>query len=180
MYRRRLIKSVSNIIITTMIGFGLGFGWGVTTAPQPEPEIVEVIKEVEVVKEVKVEVPKVEEKPADKYSQADKHLLAKVMLAEAEDQSEYGQRLVVSSILNRVDSEKYPNTISEVVHQPYQFSVMHNGRINHVTVTDKALQLVEEELNNRSNNKVIYFRMNHYSKYGTPMFREQDHYFSGF
>lgn len=114
------------------------------------------------------------------FSYDEKHLIAKVCLAEAEDQTELGKRLVISTILNRIDSEVYADNVYDVVYQPYQFEVMSNGRIDKVTVTDEVIQLVEEEIVDRTNEDVIYFRMDYYSEYGTPLFVEDDHYFSGF
>ena len=113
------------------------------------------------------------------YSEEDIELLALVMLAEAEGEDEYGRRLVVSTILNRVDSEKFPNTIYEVVYQEGQFSSMFNGRADRVVVTDEAREQVQKELESRSNYDVLYFRMYHYHSFGTPLFVHGCHYFSG-
>ena len=108
-------------------------------------------------------------------------LLALVMLAEAEGESELGQRLVIDVILNRVDGKKHPNTIYDVIFQKGQFTSMWNGRSNRVTVTDEARQLVVEEIKNRTNYDVIYFKMYGYFKnFGTPLFQEGCHYFSGY
>ena len=137
----------------------------------PEEPIVETVAEEPVVEEVVEELP---------YTDDEIYLMAKVCLAEAEDQTELGKKLVISTILNRVDSSKYANNVYDVVHQPWQFEVMHNGRIDRVTVTDDILELVKSEIRERTNHDVIYFRMDHYSEYGTPLFVEDDHYFSGF
>lgn len=108
-------------------------------------------------------------------------LLALVMLAEAEGESELGQRLVIDVILNRVDSERHPNTIYDVIFQKGQFTSMWNGRSDRVTVTDESRQLVVEEIKNRTNYDVVYFKMYGYFKsFGTPLFQEGCHYFSGY
>ena len=114
------------------------------------------------------------------FSEDEIYLMAKVCLAEAEDQTEYGKRLVVSTILNRLDSGIYGDTIYDVVYAPYQFEVMMNGRIDRVEPDEYTLDLVRQETISRSNYDVIYFRMDYYSEYGTPLFVEDDHYFSGF
>ena len=41
-------------------------------------------------------------------------LLALCAMAEAEGECEHGQRLVIDSVLNRVDDPHFPDTISEV------------------------------------------------------------------
>ena len=72
-------------------------------------------------------------------------------MAEAEGESEYGKRLVIDTVLNRVDSEHYPDTVFEVIYQPSQFSSMWNGRVDRCCVTDEICQLVREELQERRN-----------------------------
>lgn len=146
-----------------------------TEMPQVEETIEPVIEEVPVVEE-SVEVTST----VSAFSEDEIYLMAKVCLAEAEDQTEYGKRLVVSTILNRLDSGIYGDTIYDVVYAPYQFEVMNNGRIDRVEVDEYTLELVRQETISRSNYDVIYFRMDYYSEYGTPLFVEDDHYFSGF
>ena len=73
-------------------------------------------------------------------------LIALVTMAEAEGECEEGKRLVIDTILNRVDSEHFPNTISEVIYQPHQFSSMWNGRVDRCYVNEDICQLVKEEL----------------------------------
>lgn len=153
-----------------------------TEMPQVEETIELVIEEVPVVEEpVEIVEESVEvASTVSAFSEDEIYLMAKVCLAEAEDQTEYGKRLVVSTILNRLDSGIYGDTIYDVVYAPYQFEVMNNGRIDRVEVDEYTLELVRQETISRSNYDVIYFRMDHYSEYGTPLFVEDDHYFSGF
>lgn len=153
-----------------------------TEMPQVEETIEPVIEEVPVVEEpVEIVEESVEvTSTVSAFSEDEIYLMAKVCLAEAEDQTEYGKRLVVSTILNRLDSGIYGDTIYDVVYAPYQFEVMNNGRIDRVEVDEYTLELVRQETISRSNYDVIYFRMDHYSEYGTPLFVEDDHYFSGF
>ncbi|WP_347223914.1 cell wall hydrolase [Bacteroides congonensis] len=113
-------------------------------------------------------------------SEEDIDLIALVTMAEAEGESEYGKRLVIDTVLNRIDSEHYPDTVFEVVYQPSQFSSMWNGRVDRCCVTDEICQLVREELLERQNYEVIFFTAGGYGKYGTPMFQEGNHYFSSY
>lgn len=110
----------------------------------------------------------------------DIELIALVTMAEAEGESEYGKRLVIDTILNRMDSSHYPDTASEVIYQPNQFSSMWNGRVDKCYVMDEICLLVEEELLERKNYEVIFFTAGNYSKYGTSMFQEGNHYFSSY
>lgn len=50
------------------------------------------------------------------YSEDEIELLALVTVAEAEGESEYGKRLVIDTILNRVDAKSFPNTIRGVIY----------------------------------------------------------------
>ncbi len=111
-------------------------------------------------------------------SNEDIELMALITMAEAEGECEEGKRLVIDTILNRVDSDSFPNTVYEVVYQPSQFSSMWNGRVNRCYIDDDICQLVIEELHSRKNYDVIFFTADRYGNYGTPMFQIGNHYFS--
>lgn len=111
-------------------------------------------------------------------SDEDIELIALVTMAEAEGESELGKRLVIDTILNRVDSEHFPDTVSDVVYQPNQFSSMWNGRSDRCYVNDDICELVKEELESRENSDVVFFRTKKYSKYGEPVVQVDHHYFS--
>lgn len=133
---------------------------------ETEPEIVE-----EVTDEIVYD---------DTISDYEVDLLALVTMAEAEGESEEGQRLVIDVILNRVDSGYFPNTIYDVIYEPYQFTSMTNGRADRCYVTDELRQLVREEMENRTNYDVMFFTAGYYSDYGTPLFSVGNHYFSSY
>lgn len=54
-------------------------------------------------------------------TQAEAMELMQIASAEALNQGEDGMLLVMSVVMNRVESPDYPNTIHEVIHQPHQF-----------------------------------------------------------
>ena len=110
----------------------------------------------------------------------DVRLIALVTMAEAEGESEYGKRLVIDTILNRIDSGYFPDTAKEVIYQPSQFSSMWNGRVDKCSVEDDICELVREEIANRKNSEVIFFTAGKYGNYGVPMFREGNHYFASY
>lgn len=112
------------------------------------------------------------------FSQKDVELIALVTMAEAEGECEEGKRLVIDTILNRVDHVDFPNTVYGVVYQAKQFSSMWNGRVNKCAVNEDICRLVEEELRSRRNTDTIYFTAGEYGKYGIPMFKVGNHYFS--
>lgn len=155
---------------------------------------VEVIQEVEEIEEVVVIEEPVEEIVQEEVeaitvieetysiSEEDIRLIALVTMAEAEGESEFGKRLVIDTILNRVDSDNpyYPDTVHGVIYQKHQFEAVWNGRIDRCYVMDDIVQLVKEELQSRTNYDVMFFRTLHYSEYGIPMFQEGNHYFSSY
>lgn len=113
-----------------------------------------------------------------KVSDEDLYNLVMITLAEAEGESELGQRLVIDTVLNRVENDDFPNTITEVIFQENQFSGT-GDRWEKVTYSDAVEKIVKEELKDRTNKNVLYFRILYYGKYGEPLFKEGGHYFSG-
>lgn len=108
----------------------------------------------------------------------DAELLALIAVAEAEGEGDFGKILVMDTVLNRVDSPNFPNTIEDVIYQPYHFSSVWNGRIDRSYPTDYDISLAKKELESRTNDDVIFFQTTCYSKYGIPLFQVGNHYFS--
>lgn len=105
-------------------------------------------------------------------------LIARMAMAEAEGESEYGQRLVISTILNRVDSSRFPNTVNGVIYQSGQFSPVTNGRLDRCPVRNDFYDLVLDELESRTNSEVLFFNQGGYPSWATPVLKEGCHYFS--
>ena len=114
------------------------------------------------------------------YTDEEINLLALVTMAEAEGESEEGKRLVIDTILNRVDHWYWPDTIHDVIYQSGQFTSMWNGRSNRCYVTDEVRKLVIEEMKSRTNTDVVYFTAGGYGKYGTRLFNVGNHYFAAY
>ena len=72
---------------------------------------------------------KPQEEEENLLSYEDISLIALVTMAEAEGECEEGKRLVIDTILNRVDSEHFPNNVYDVVYQRNQFSSIWNVSI---------------------------------------------------
>lgn len=144
-----------------------------TVVPSSDTYVTEMLSQVEYTE------PPVEEE-ADILPQEDIDLIALVTMAEAEGECEEGKRLVIDTILNRMDSEHFPDTAYDVIYQKNQFSSMWNGRVDRCYVMDEIVQLVREELKDRTNYEVMFFNAGHYSAYGVPMFQVEHHYFSSY
>ena len=145
--------------------------------PKIEEMITDEVETIDIVEPI-IEAEETVDEPIISVSNEDIELLALITMAEAEGESEEGKRMVIDTILNRVDSERFDNTISEVIYAPNQFTSMRNGRVDRCYVADDIYQLVIEELTNRTNYDVLYFTAYQYGAYGTPMFQIGNHYFS--
>lgn len=79
-------------------------------------------------------------------SSEDREILMKIAMAEAEGESTEGKALVILSVLNRMKSDEFPDTVAEVVFQDRQYSPVADGRY-YTSVPDDdclaALELVE-------------------------------------
>lgn len=110
-------------------------------------------------------------------------LLANLCRAEAGNQGVLGMRYVVCCVLNRRDSEDFPDSIREVVFQKRngraEFSCTTDGGLQRWQANEESREAVRLELAERSNDKILFFRTGHYHGFGSQLFRYKDHYFSG-
>lgn len=84
-------------------------------------------------------------------------LLERVVEAEAGNQGLMGKRLVVAVIYNRVESDKFPNTIQGVLTSPHQFGPVWTGAVDKVTVSDETRSAIQLEISQRSDSEILYF-----------------------
>ena len=182
---KRIVRSLSVVVITAGI---ITFSYNETDnkavhAPRKPVTVVEAMPLYTVKKKPTIEVEPVDE-PVEEVdilmSDEDIELIALVTMAEAEGECEYGKRLVIDTILNRIDSEHFPDSASGVIYQANQFTSMWNGRVNRCTVKDDICDLVREELKSRTNSDVMFFTAGAYGNYGNPMFNVENHYFSSY
>lgn len=119
-----------------------------------------------------------EKKDEFPFTDEEVRLLAILTVAEAEDECETGKRLVIDTVLNRIDSEEFPDTVAGVIFQPGQFPSMTNGRADECETGEDVFELVYEEAEHRLDSDCIYFNSGGYCEWGKPLFRVQNHYFS--
>lgn len=111
------------------------------------------------------------------YSEEDVDLMAAVVFYEAGNQDMYGKQLVADTILNRVNSDRFPNSISEVIDQKGQF---HTARKAHKLSGNAPIECygaVISQLEVRENYEVMYFSRGYGC--GKRLFKYGDHCFSG-
>ena len=107
-------------------------------------------------------------------------LLAAVVEAEAGNQDMTGKRLVVDVVLNRVDSPLFPDTITEVLEQPGQFSTMWNGAVEEAgwhMQEDDYTAVMMEVTGVRLDYDIYYFTAGEYNASCKPAYIHGDHFF---
>lgn len=106
-------------------------------------------------------------------------LLAQLVRAEAGNQPLEGKRAVVDVVLNRVDSDLFPNTISEVIFQEGQFSCIKDGGFDKAawTVDDSDFEAVMLEISNRTDCEIMFFSSGNCAN-GVYAYSIGDHYFA--
>lgn len=92
-----------------------------------------------------IEEEDVDDKP--KYSEDEIYELAKIVMAEAEGESLKCKEYVAQTILNRVNSNKFPNTIHGVIFDGHQFSPTFDGRWEKVEPNQECYDAVNTVLN---------------------------------
>ena len=130
---------------------------------------------------VKAEIPSdvveaMQDNEQTELTEAEIDILAHLVKAEAGNQTMLGKQLVVDVVFNRMRSDKFPNTVEGVVYAPGQFSC--SGYFMNKKPSEQDYEAVYTEMEKRQNKDVIYFRTKHYGS-GTPLFKEDAHYFSG-
>ena len=83
--------------------------------------------------------------------------LYKIVMAESGNQGSYGQQLVTSVVINRMQSEKYPNTITGVITQKHQFSPVSNGTFYSAVPTQEVIDAVDTVIEEGVVTDALYF-----------------------
>lgn len=145
-----------------------------------EPVVITQIKEVEKIERVEVPTEKVVTVEVQKVvpraietelTDNEKELIARVVMSEAPYEDMIGKRLVVDTILNRVDSPAFPNTVYGVIYQDNQF--FKAARYN-----PECMDAVEQEIYERLDYDVLWFAADGYHPYGEKAYQHGGHYFS--
>lgn len=89
----------------------------------------------------------------------DMELVAQLVEAEAGNQTFEGKCLVVDVVLNRLESDDFPDTIEEIIFQERQFSVISNGAWENAAwnMQESDYAAVAYEFEHHTNKDVLYF-----------------------
>lgn len=90
-------------------------------------------------------------------NESDRDILYRIVEAEATDGTEEQKRNVASCILNRVDSDEWPNSIEGVVFQKGQFSPLSDGRYYSVKIQQSTIDAVDYILAHGAEHDCIFF-----------------------
>jgi spore germination cell wall hydrolase CwlJ-like protein len=89
--------------------------------------------------------------------------LAVAIYFESRSEPLAGQYAVAETILNRVESKRFPNTVCGVVMQPNQFSYFWDGKQELVIQDQKAWEVAQAVARNSLNKKLAYHGSCHYT-----------------
>lgn len=91
-----------------------------------------------------------EQRPHRVLDEEELEVLLRIVEAEAGCEDEDGKLLVANVVLNRVDNDSFPGTVTEVVFQREkgvtQFSPVANGRYYSVEISEETISAVERAL----------------------------------
>lgn len=91
-----------------------------------------------------------------------------------------GRIMIAETILNRVNDDRFPNTITGVLTQSGQFSTIRNGQsvTNRTTFSDQAVVLAYNEIVSGNAPNVMFFNCIGYNGLGEPYDCVGGNYFS--
>lgn len=109
-----------------------------------------------------------EKELAYQLADEDYQVLLQIVEAEAGGEDEDGKLLVANVVLNRVNSSKFPDTVSEVVfqrsHGVTQFSPVANGRFYSIQISEETVQAVQRALEGEDISQgALYFAARKYA-----------------
>ncbi len=116
-------------MLTTFLSFA-----GTMGADGSSPEVIEEVPCTAQVLDLQPEVLQPEPEPEPTYSEQDLEWLARIIHAEAKGEPFKGKVAVGAVVLNRVENDKFPKSIYQVIHHKikgkYQFQPVANGHIH--------------------------------------------------
>lgn len=95
--------------------------------------------------------------PSITLTNAEKDLLARLVEAEAVGEPYAGKVAVATVVLNRVNSELFPNSVTKVIYQAGQFTPVSNGQINKPAGSESIRAVNEAIAFHGQGNGSLYF-----------------------
>lgn len=98
-----------------------------------------------------------ETETVERFTEKEKYMLAKIAMAEAEGCSIKAKELVIRTVLSRIESDMFPNTVEEVIFQKKQFTPISDGRWNKVEPNEECWQALENVLSSSESKDILFF-----------------------
>lgn len=98
-----------------------------------------------------------ETETTERFTEKEKYMLAKIAMAEAEGCSIKAKELVIRTVLSRIESDMFPNTVEEVIFQKNQFTPISDGRWNKVEPNEECWQALENVLSSSESKDILFF-----------------------
>jgi N-acetylmuramoyl-L-alanine amidase len=98
-----------------------------------------------------------ETETAERFTEKEKYMLAKIAMAEAEGCGIKAKELVIRTVLSRIESDMFPNTVEEVIFQKNQFTPISDGRWNKVEPNEECWQALENVLSSSESKDILFF-----------------------
>lgn len=157
------------VIVLMLLSLATDKSFGERNTPSPTPRLLSTY-ELHV---LKFEMPKSPAKPkhqvavasieepthhAKSYTDSDLYWLSRIVSAEAKGEPIKGQIAVANVVLNRVASDKFPDTIKGVIFARGQFSPVKNGSLYNKPTKD-AIESAKKALEGKKviGKDVLYF-----------------------
>lgn len=120
------------------------------------------------------------ESKVNEFTYEESQLLMHLAQAEAGDQGEDGMWLVMSVVMNRVNDPEWPDNITDVIYQKYQFGPVADGRLNKVELSTEVHTALARIEKGEIAPEIIGFEVKDSSeleKYFRAVFGYRDHVF---
>lgn len=98
-----------------------------------------------------------ETETTERFTEKEKYMLAKIAMAEAEGCGIKAKELVIRTVLSRIESDMFPNTVEEVIFQKNQFTPISDGRWNKVEPNEECWQALENVLSSSESKDILFF-----------------------
>lgn len=150
-----LINKIATIVALTSVVTSLNSNISTDLTTYEEPDVISMLKE-----EVRF-TQHWDEGCSDhtiQLTQYEAYLIMSIASSEALNQGELGMLYVMETIINRVNSPLFPNSVYEVIAQPGQFSSFTTGAYLNAKITPEVhMALAKLESNNGLDSNLVAF-----------------------
>lgn len=137
-----ILVMVAVVRIVTMAGTERSCNEGTESFTEELPELKEE-SQVKQMQQAEAEETEAPQEPLYAWTEENEYMLMKIAMAEMESESTESKALVIRVVINRVESDSFPDTIKEVLYQERQFTPIWNGRYDRVEPNEDCKEALE-------------------------------------